>query len=1018
MIEDQKLIEYGAKYDTKKCCIETPKGDTSLEKIYLNYKNFIEEKTTMRLEKVGPNSSNPGENIDEKSDKKPEVKKEVKYFTDQGIVYILHDKKYFPFEETYYMKLIFPDGITKNIFIPRNNCIIDILDAYANYDYKVKKDKENDFKEETVNMNTKYNAIQFFDPSIKENDYARANTFLKLETNSVSLSELSPVFDLYFDDSIIMKSNPTFKFTKKREEFFSFLDNKLNTSTLIPFCGPEGIGKTISILAFFRKKQLKYNYVYCNLKKLYHYFLEKDNKSMSELMIKELYHSNCTFEDLNKKLNDLKKKFEFNLHPIDVLYEIIKLLELNQKNVIILDKYRIKYDDGYVKLQNLYKETLKRKIKIIVISSMNELDVKQSIIYNLKEENEKPKGFFLNYIYITSLVLCEDENDLKLLNEEETKMLEDYGKTYQIFYELIKTKESYKKSDKNDSFESYFDSVIKKNFEDRVNAYFNNEKGDKKMEDKLLYLSKCTKGGLSLKDFIENSQSIPFRFFSFYLNDKNVFEISEIKKEESIILNYQCNKYLEYIGNMYNNEKMKSSKQSFTETNVVNKIAYTFEESFISFLLLKPNIKGVKVIDKKEILSFFNMQKTDINLDNLNNGDAFVITMLQQNAKAFDCGLIVCVNKDAKIFNLYLFQATQKKKSDERFSYMTLNYYINCVKINFTNIYEITIKDVFFSYVFDENSKDRASIEHCKYNNINYILFNMMTFNLSEPFNIKPYATKIKFLEYNEIYELVRDPSKTFIQVSKNLKGTLDHSNNFMLKKKRFIKEIQRLFDEEKKINKTTKKKSNISQKTKKNDSEPKEINLAENDDVNNTIIEIEEKEDICKIFNICKAAENYYAKTYGKKNKKKSFIVKIRLEKLVEDYLIGNSNITLPGITYLNDQNIINEINNNFSQKEWENLNNLIFKEREGSIILFSQIKEFIPQLFIPEYNTFIIFQKSRNISYYIDYVNEKYILLETMEEFSEIYTKPDDKFFVICTVTTKNKNDNITNTSKIEQP
>ena len=68
-----------------------------------------------------------------------------------------------------------------------------------------------------------------------------------------------------------------------------------------------------------------------------------------------------------------------------------------------------------------------------------------------------------------------------------------------------------------------------------------------------------------------------------------------------------------------------------------------------------------------------------------------------------------------------------------------------------------------------------------------------MTFNLSEPFNIKPYATKIKFLEYNEKYELVRDPSKTFIQVSKNLKGTLDHSNNFMLKKKRFIKEIQRL---------------------------------------------------------------------------------------------------------------------------------------------------------------------------------------------------------------------------------
>ena len=55
-----------------------------------------------------------------------------------------------------------------------------------------------------------------------------------------------------------------FNLTKERKEFFELLDNKLKSNNIfLPICGPEGIGKTSSILAYCRIKIIT-NYLYFN----------------------------------------------------------------------------------------------------------------------------------------------------------------------------------------------------------------------------------------------------------------------------------------------------------------------------------------------------------------------------------------------------------------------------------------------------------------------------------------------------------------------------------------------------------------------------------------------------------------------------------------------------------------------------------------------------------------------------------------------------------------------------------
>ena len=86
------------------------------------------------------------------------------------------------------------------------------------------------------------------------------NEYEELNPNHLSLS-----YEKYLKYSVnIQDKTNFFNLTKERKEFFELLDNKLKSNNIfLPICGPEGIGKTSSILAFCRIKIIT-NYLYFN----------------------------------------------------------------------------------------------------------------------------------------------------------------------------------------------------------------------------------------------------------------------------------------------------------------------------------------------------------------------------------------------------------------------------------------------------------------------------------------------------------------------------------------------------------------------------------------------------------------------------------------------------------------------------------------------------------------------------------------------------------------------------------
>ena len=109
----------------------------------------------------------------------------------------------------------------------------------------------------------------------------------------------------------------------------------------------------------------------------------------------------------------------------------------------------------------------------------------------------------------------------------------------------------------------------------------------------------------------------------------------------------------------------------------------------------------------------------------LNNiSDSILIIQENENEKHFDTAIIKLIKKESniKLYNLYLFQETLKKKPEERLNDSTLNNDKACLKFIFFLKCSIVLNDIYFSYVFDEDRLDIQTINYCKDININYLI--------------------------------------------------------------------------------------------------------------------------------------------------------------------------------------------------------------------------------------------------------------------------------------------------------
>ena len=398
-------------YDEKNYCFLLKEKGISFEKLYDKAKSSQLKKETELQKTAKTDNCHDSNNLTIQNNTKK----------DNIIKYIYENKIYY-FNNPHFIEFTFPNKEVKSIFISDFVHLIFLLKGYK--DYNKYYYKENNI-EPDINIfpesDIPYNKIEIKEKIPDKQSYEFANK--KVDISNIYCEDLSLNYKKYFENyEYIDKKKPYFEYSSERKEFFQYLENELKINNFIGLCGPKGIGKTTSILAFCRIKS--YSYFYFNIKTIIKNF---DNKSkVLEIIANEFVH--CIGEnDISECNKMLKDKIDTFKSPIEILLYIIENFNHFNPKLIVLDQYKTKYDEKYRIMKKIYSLQKTNFYQVIIISSINEEDVKTSIISCLKKENA-----FIKYIYVAKLIEVT-ELDKKKLNEPELLLLEGFGNYYFIY---------------------------------------------------------------------------------------------------------------------------------------------------------------------------------------------------------------------------------------------------------------------------------------------------------------------------------------------------------------------------------------------------------------------------------------------------------------------------------------------------------------------------------------------------------------------------------------------------------
>ena len=380
---------------------------------------------------------------------KEDIKDEIKY--DELVSFPEGTKLKEDIMEVQFYKIIFPDGSILKVFKDPVNCQfkgynkeIDLY-SYEHLKLILEKLKYNcpfyfsDFyrKKIYIDINkiseTNINVDAHIEILDKIDDVNKIkNIFKELESKytkgeiNYDYQFLNPNYNKYYpnSDNLLDKfkylnSNIRSRILYKVEYFVNNNShNDISTSInkddliieendpyLLPICGPHGTGKTVTALYIHKYLFLKgIKGIYLNLK-----YYSKEDISLEdkiEVLIKE-----CFFivENENELLELYNKLIRLNkFYPaIFIITDFIeKRISKNNNIYIILDQYQDKYN---------FTDILKliTKIKIFLLSSINDKDVKTNLIKKYKEEiqiesKKKPKDKnsrdIIKYNYIDNLI--------------------------------------------------------------------------------------------------------------------------------------------------------------------------------------------------------------------------------------------------------------------------------------------------------------------------------------------------------------------------------------------------------------------------------------------------------------------------------------------------------------------------------------------------------------------------------------------------------------------------------------
>ena len=851
------------------------------------------------------------------------------------------------------------NGYDEKIFICNKSQVLYILNLFKFKRYKVIKNKNNnnDYNNNDYNKkddnnnddniilsdNLNFDEIIYLENLLNQEDFIKAKTPIS-NLSKVSLDLLSLSFYEYqkYDYS---KIEGEFEMSNERQEFFEELHNLVDNKKFIPICGPKSIGKTTTLL-YYLKKYYPNEYFYINLTLCKKLLNEDDNEKLCLCICKELY--NCmSFKEVQKCYNYIyQKKYK---QIMDLVIDIMDYMDKNfpcKSFIFAIDQYKEKTDKKYQVIEQIMKITNSNdKFIVIVCSSINEYDFRNSIE---KKMDKAKNGFYLDFLFVNKLIKVNPTNlKEKNFTDGEKNLLNQFGDLYLYYQKILENK---KNNEKN-----IFDikKEIMLHIITEIRDYFN-EKDNKKIIDMIRAIHDNIGKEKKFIDLYDKLKLFPLKFFNISIKGKNLFQINELKKDTKLTVTPTNELVIDCINQIFNQGKidLKKSKNNEITFNIQkSKKSSELEENFNDFIWIyrtRKQFYECNIKDRVQISSLLDMNDDDgkiikNSIKELKDiSDSILIVQEYENAKHFDTAILKLVknNNNEKLYNLYLFQETLKKQSEERLNDSTLNNDKTSLKFLFFLKCSIILNDIYFSYVFDEGDLDNTTINYCKDNNINYLIL----------------GTKLEELKNSNIDPKIKSRFSYTISKEMNLKQEYLLSNldiDFSLDKK----DIKKQHD---KLNNFLEKKRKLKSKLQVKSSENKELKD--------------------KIKKIQKYVNNVH------KNKEIE-------DKLIEEFLMLDEDEDIIGISYIIDKktkNYLREIN--FSEVEKNNLFNLTsFYNNDLEILKIVNISLFSQ---IPNYDCAIIFV-SQDCKLFIDEKNKKSYSLYDMSASNSI--RIDGKLYLI---------------------
>ena len=594
-----------------------------------------------------------------------------------------------------YLGEIYIDIIYKGEVIPQNPRIFEIEDKDKNR--KFYKIYTKQYYELIIKKNGIINPMMIIDDRVFKSDFDKIDDYCQfpgLDTYSFKIVE-----DKKIDYKKVVFEEVTNEKTKKTGEYYSknfhhyfkyqkaedifnykispqrsqlYKKFKKNDSDAIKcYCGPHGIGKTTTFLAL--KKELK-NLCYFNLKFLF----ENINNILiwkNELILLEVaetFKTTSTYDQFTSLAKELEPKTKIWDSIICVINFAIKE---KIKIKFILDQYKEKFDLNYTEVEkiiNLINEDENKNTSLLVLSSINDKDVRISLInYWFRKSNESDK-FTLIYTYISLLFNLKEiiDEDSSLSDAKKNLLNQEFNNIPKYYYKIKNVEDKSLDVFKNDE-----KIYIKK----KINEFFNDNTFN--FDDIILLIQYYYYFGINSnfeKDIFEKLVNIlPFKYFiidnihysirySFPLLE-NIFKEILIEKTATLLKNPFPGFKPSVIGDIL-------------EFNLINDLSLN-------------NICKFNYVCK--VKSFYNLN--DSNYTHFENVEksSILFVQLDTNAKNFDFGIL---NKGE---DLMLFQCKKAlvKKPHNYVKFEDLSSDKDLLAQNFKEKYGINIKRIYLLYI-------------------------------------------------------------------------------------------------------------------------------------------------------------------------------------------------------------------------------------------------------------------------------------------------------------------------------